>query len=654
MTTRRERRLASQRALPLKVVRAAARHVVALVLFTLPAVALWWHVWTGHPSSTLTCACGDPAQEVWFMAWPAWAIAHGANVFFAGMVNVPHGANLLSNTSGTLVGIVLSPVTWLWGPVSATNLALTLAPGLSAWGCWIALRRFVTWQPGAVVASLVYGYSAAVVTSLIFGHVSVTVLVIPPLLFVTLYETLVTQARSPRRDGVLLAALVLVQFLISPEVLVMCVLFAAVGLVIAIVVGWRQVRRRAEHAARALGLGVGISVVVLAYPAWFGFAGPQSVRGVLFAFTGFAGVPLSGFFAPGPYGSFSTYVRFGGYTGRLGPTPDYLGAGVGAWVVLALAAARRRLLVWCLFVLALVAAWLSLGQFLLGAPHAWEHSWLPWRYLSELPVLKEILADQMAPFITLFLAFVLAIGLDAGIDHLRRLGSWGPQQVRAVAAAITAVLAVAALVPVFVTYDMPFRVVSTALPAFMRVDAPKLPTGSVVLTVPFAVSGSTEPMLWQATDDMHFKLAGAALKTPNAKGGPVGQGGPGSARRILTDLTVVGNQQPLGTATQVATVRAAIRSWHVNEVVIDGVSRDPIYSSGLLTEAMGTAPRYVHSAWVWKVPKGGIHAPAALGASLYLCRLAAPPIARVATDPMSMPECVLKAAALRRRHGTYP
>src|SRR5581483_4036426 len=243
---------------------------------------------------------------------------------------------------GTLVGIVLSPVTWLWGPVSATNLALTLAPGLSAWGCWIALRRFVTWQPGAVVASLVYGYSAAVVTSLIFGHVSVTVLVIPPLLFVTLYETLVTQARSPRRDGVLLAALVLVQFLISPEVLVMCVLFAAVGLVIAIVVGWRQVRRRAEHAARALGLGVGISVVVLAYPAWFGFAGPQSVRGVLFAFTGFAGVPLSGFFAPGPYGSFSTYVRFGGYTGRLGPTPDYLGAGVGAWVVLALAAARRR------------------------------------------------------------------------------------------------------------------------------------------------------------------------------------------------------------------------------------------------------------------------------------------------------------------------
>ena len=99
------------------------RHALWIVLFTLPAIVLWWHVWTGHPSSTLTCPCGDPAQEVWFMAWPAWAVAHAANVFFSGAVNVPHGANLLSNTSGTLVGVVLSPVTWLWGPVVSTNVA---------------------------------------------------------------------------------------------------------------------------------------------------------------------------------------------------------------------------------------------------------------------------------------------------------------------------------------------------------------------------------------------------------------------------------------------------------------------------------------------------------------------------------------------------
>ena len=86
-------------------------------------------------------------------------------------------------------------------------------------------------------------------------------------------------------------------------------------------------------------------------------------------------------------------------------------------------------------------------------------------------------------------------------------------------------------------------------------SAPALPSGTVLLTVPFAVSGSAQPMLWQAVDDMHFRLAGAALKTPNAVGGPVGQGAPGSARRILSDLTVVGGTRPTGTPAQIATVR---------------------------------------------------------------------------------------------------
>ncbi len=121
--TRRAGAAAARRGRLERAGRALGFHLVALAGFTVPAVALWWHVWSGHPSSTLTCGCGDPAQEVWFMAWPAWAIAHLHNVFFSGAVNVPDGANLLSNTSGTLVGVVLAPVTWLFGPVAATNVA---------------------------------------------------------------------------------------------------------------------------------------------------------------------------------------------------------------------------------------------------------------------------------------------------------------------------------------------------------------------------------------------------------------------------------------------------------------------------------------------------------------------------------------------------
>jgi dolichyl-phosphate beta-glucosyltransferase len=191
----------------LRGVRTVAFHLVALACFTVPAVVLWWHVWSGHPSSALTCGCGDPAQEVWFIAWPAWAVGHLDNVFYSGAVNVPHGANLLSNTSGPLIGLVLAPVTWAFGPIAATNVALTLAPALSAWACFAAIRPLVTWKTGAVPAALVFGYSSAIVTSLTFGHASVSVLVIPPFLFTTLHEIVIRQEHSVRRDGLLLAAL---------------------------------------------------------------------------------------------------------------------------------------------------------------------------------------------------------------------------------------------------------------------------------------------------------------------------------------------------------------------------------------------------------------------------------------------------------------
>ena len=226
------------------------------------------------------------------MAWPAWAVAHLHDLFFSGAVNVPRGANLLSNTSGTLVGVLLAPVTWLFGPVTATNVALTLAPALSVWGCFAAIRPLVSWKAGAIPAGLVYGYSAAIVTALAFGHVSVTWLVIPPLLFTTLHEIVIRQEHSVRRDGLVLATLMVVQFLISPEILVMCLLFTVAGLLAVMAVGWRQVPARAGHALPALGLAAGVTIALLAYPAWFGEAGPQAVTGVLFPLAPVLGCPF--------------------------------------------------------------------------------------------------------------------------------------------------------------------------------------------------------------------------------------------------------------------------------------------------------------------------------------------------------------------------
>jgi hypothetical protein len=627
-----------------RVVRTVGFHLGAVVVFAVPAVLLWWHVWSGHPANTLTCACGDPAQEVWFVAWPAWAIAHLHDPFFSNLVNVPDGANLLSNTSGTLVGVVLAPVTWLFGPVAATNVALTLAPALSAWACFAAVRPLVNWKWGAVPAALVFGYSSAIFESLIFGHVSLALLVFPPFLFTTLYEIVIRQEHSVRRDGLLLAALVVGQFLVSPEVLVLCIIFAIVGLLAVMAVGWRQVRVRAGHAFPALALGLVISAVLLAYPTWFGVAGPQAVTGVLFIISPLAGVPLSGIVLPGQYRTLgNTFLRFGGYLGPVGPPPDYLGVGLLFSTAAALVLGRRRALTWLLALLGVVALWLSLGPYAMGAPLWFHRVWLPWRYLSKLPLLKEILPDQIAPFVALFVAFLVAVGLDALYVRHRSATSWLASHRRAVTTTATAAVVLLAVIPLIVTFGVPLRVGPVRVPPYIRTVALTLPARTVVLTVPFAISGSTQPMLWQAVDNMQFDLAGAALKTPGPHGGPVAQGAPGSARRILTNLTVVGAPEPSGTPKQVATVLHALREWKVSRVVVAGVSRDPVYATGFFTMVLGVAPTEEAGAQVWTLHHGIPKALPALGSSLGFCLEGAENLAP-ASRAAAMSHCVLYAA----------
>jgi hypothetical protein len=633
------------RDLILRAVRRSSFFIACVLAFTLPAIVLWWHVWSGNPASTLTCACGDPAQEVWFIAWPAWALWHLANPFFSSAVNVPYGANLLSNTSGTLIGLVVSPITRIWGPVAATNVALTLAPGLSAWGCWAAIRSVVRWKVAAIPAALVYGYSPALVTSLMFGHISVSLLVIPPLLFAHLYEMFVRQEKSPLHDGLVLFALVVVQFWISPEVLVMCALFAVVGLAAAVLVGGRGVASHLRPGALSLGIGLGASLAVLAYPAWFGVAGSQSVSGLLFPFAPIAGELLSQFFSSaGARLPAISEVRMDGYLGHNGPQSNFIGWGEGALLAVSVVIARRRPLVWLWAFLALVGTILSLGSIFLGPPAVLRHIWLPWRELGRLPVLDEILPDQLTWFITLSIAFLLALGLDAARIWCARSFAWKRQTLRFAGGLAALAVGLVALVPVFMTYDVPLTVTSVALPTWIVHDAPKLPNQAVLLTVPFAVPGSAAPMLWQATDDMRFRLAGAALKTPDAAGHPEAQGSNGSARRILADLTVW-YSEPAGTPAQLATVRKALRTWRVNEVVIDGPSRNPVYASGFLTAVLGTAPRLVQGAWVWKVPPLGRHmAPMVSNASLSTCRVTAKG-SSAHHHPLAMAQCVLAAGA---------
>ena len=296
------------------------------------------------------------------------------------------------------------------------------------------------------------------------------------------------------------------------------------GLLAVTLVGWRRVRVRVGHALRALGLGGGVTMALLAYPAWFGVAGPQAVTGVLFALAPIPGVPFAGLLAPRGLRGTGQRVRPLRRVPRTdGATDGLRGRGVALATVAAVVAGRR--------LPTDLAALLHDGRDVLAGPGrpiwssgpAWlGHPWLPWRELARVPVLKEILPDQFVPLVTLFVAFLLALGLDAFYVAYRRPGR-GRQRTCARSGGGHLGVAAVALVPVLVTFDLPHQVVAVQMPRTCARGRRR--PGRTRWCSPFpSPSRLDAPMLWQAIEGIRFRLAGAALKTPDGRGDRWGGG----------------------------------------------------------------------------------------------------------------------------------
>ena len=238
------------------------------------SLIMWIHVWTGHPSSVTACGCGDTSATIWYMAWPAYAMAHGQNPLYSTAIGYPTGVNLVF----AAYGIMMAPVTWLFGPVSAVNVILTASPVLSAVAMFALVRRWVSWMPAAFLAGLFYGFSPFVVSNLGAGHVDFIMIAIPPLVVLCLDELLIRQQRRPAMVGIVMGLLISAQFFVSVEILTLMIIEVAIGIALIVIYTAVQspmmLRERAGHAATGGVLAALTAVVLLAFPAWFALAGP--------------------------------------------------------------------------------------------------------------------------------------------------------------------------------------------------------------------------------------------------------------------------------------------------------------------------------------------------------------------------------------------
>jgi hypothetical protein len=590
---------------------------------------VWWNVWSSHPTSTTLCGCGDSSLLTWFIAWPAYAMAHGLDPFYSTAMFHPSGVNLLSNTGVLAIGVPLAPITWVFGPVASFNVALTLIPVLSALAMFVLVRRWVRWQPAAFVAGLVYGFSPFIFTGLVAGWMT-TLLVIPPLIVACLDELLFRQRARPVLVGVVLGVLVTIQFFIGTEVLTITAIGVAVGLVVVLGYARRQaddLRARARYAGVGALSATGTAVVLLAYPAWFALAGPAHLSGLVWpgGYPGYGGTTLKDYLLPTPAGSAALAHTFGGYQGAT-LSGQYLGIGLMVVVLGGVAVWRHDRRLWFFGAMAVLSVPLSIG---LETGH-----WVPWEILVRIPLIQNIVPNRF--LVITFLSVAVLFGLI--VDHAvrataarlqvhRSVGVGSRRRPRPAVASWLVGLAVAAigLVPIWVYLSPTFPITTepVVVPAWFRTVAPRLPDHQVLLVypVPFALQQSV--MTWQAIDQMHFSIVGG--------GGPtsaLARGGKERAGQVVLSKSSLATTAQVVTQANVLAVRRAMDDWGVTMAVVPDQSALPFYQRvrsvpsavALLTAATGERPIYQAHAWVWTSinldPRAVTPGPAAYAACL--------------------------------------
>jgi hypothetical protein len=177
---------------------------------------------------------------------------------------------------------------------------------------------------------------------------------------------------------------------------------------------------------------------------------------------------------------------------------------------------------------------LSLGPRLTVDGHSFA-IWLPEAVFEHVPVLVDLEPVRITGIEMLFLALVLAAGLDQTrtwiLEHSRRArtfsGQSGEPRVRRLASRIRSVpglrtvVLIVLLVVAFVPLLDQLPVVeerSVAAPQLTASLARSVPDGGVVLAFPYPRAHDDEPMEWQAADEMSFRLVGGYALVPGRAG----------------------------------------------------------------------------------------------------------------------------------------
>jgi hypothetical protein len=443
-----------------------------------------------HPASAYIGRGPDPQLYIWFQAWWAYAISHHLNPFLTTAIWAPSGVNLAWATDFPLATYLLYPVTRLYGPIVPCNVLHLLAPPLAGWSTFVLCRSLVHRFWPAWIGGCIFAFSPYMLTGMVDGVFLMLVFPLTLGVWATL-RRLMGQLKA-QRFVVILAALLVVQFLVSPEIYASAAFLGTIALALAFRMAGAEEREPLLSVGMWIILAYAISAVLLLPYLYYMFAfGAPS--GVFFS-PWRTSIDLFNFFVPTINNQLGKLPIFGAiahqFLNELSESGGYLGLPLIA--VIAMFARERwhdrngRFMVYmlaCACVLAMGPLLEIAGYRLLPLPAA---------ALAIVPIIDKAMPARFMMYAYLAAAVMVAMWLTEE-DGERKL-RWA--------------LGLAIIPFMLPNLSTSFWTTPAEIPPFFSGGLYRqyLTQGQTVMILPYGLFG--EGMLWQAATNMYFQAAG--------------------------------------------------------------------------------------------------------------------------------------------------
>jgi len=458
------------------------RHLALLACYTAVGIAVTWPRATWLFEGKLP-ATRDGGVYVWDFWWMAHAVEHLSNPWFTRSIVAPTGVQLGYHALMPLEGVLMLPVTVLFGPSASYNLLSILTPGLMCYAAYRVARLWVPTQTGAIFAGAFFGLS-----SIMAWHAWYQLNLAAGAVFLPLaLEAAVRLRRRPgRRQAVILGVVLGASLLTDQESFVLALIVVLAALVPWLVSpAWRQ--RLAAAATAAVVFLLVASPQIAAVVAQTRAGGAAVPAGTVASDYVYSGTEFPAVFALSPRaaGLGLTWLKPISYQGHVRDGVLTFGLVLSVLAVAGLVVSWRRRNAWKLALLWLASAALALGSVLKIGSYTFmplAQTWHGVRLSGVMPFTWFVQLPGMAGFreaarLTMLGVLPAALLAGAAVDWLRRRA----------ALLLIPVLVLAALEAGWAG-NPGVGTMPTTLPALDRPIAADH-SGSIVVDVPFGVRG---------------------------------------------------------------------------------------------------------------------------------------------------------------------